>query len=313
MAVKFEDYYETLGVSRDASQQDIQRAFRKLARQYHPDVNKEASAEEQFRKINEAYEVLKDPEKRKKYDQLGANWQAGQDFRPPPGYENMRYEFGGQGQGGGFSPEGFSDFFEMFFGSRGGGGRTAGSAGFEDLFRQAGQAGGHGGAAHRAAPEQEAQLDITLDEAYRGSTRSLSLQGPAGTKTLEVKIPAGTTDGSKIRLRGENLLLNIKVAKHPDFTLQGKNLTTEVKLQPWQAALGAKMDVKTMEGTVTLSVPPGTQSGQKMRLRGKGMPVRKGEPGDLFVRMMIAVPKELTDEQRELYEKLKEISTHKQS
>lgn len=317
MPVTFQDYYQTLGVKRDASQADIQRAYRKLARKYHPDMNKAADASDRFKQIGEAYEVLKDPQKRKKYDTLGENWKAGQEFRPPPGWE-AHFRGGGPGGAGGrgasggggfeFRPGGqFSDFFEAIFGqmagaSAGGGGRAAN---FEDLF------GGDQHAGPQPAPMHEAAITIGLEEAFHGSTRRLDLQGPNGRKTVEVKIPQGTTDGAKIRLAGEGLILKINIAPHPRYTLAGRDLTTDVSLAPWQAALGDKVDVKTLDGTVSLNIPPGASSGQKLRLKGKGLPNPKGDAGDLLVRLMIAVPKQLSDRERELYEQLKIASGEK--
>jgi curved DNA-binding protein len=314
MAVKFEDYYKTLGVKRDASQDDIQRAFRKLARKYHPDMNKTDDGSARFKRVNEAYEVLKDPDKRKRYDTLGENWKAGQEFRPPPGWEGRFRGAGGPGGAGGRAGSGgggfqfqaggqFSDFFEAMFGQMQGGNRGGSGAGFEDLF---GARAGSG--TPQPPPLQEAPITISLDEAFHGSTRRLDLQGPAGRKTLEVKIPKGTAHGAKIRLGREGLLLNVSVAPHPSFTLTGRDLTTDVKIAPWQAALGDRIDVKTMDGTVSLNVPPGTSSGQKLRLKGKGLPSQKGKAGDLFVRLLIAVPKEISERERELYEQLKNAS-----
>lgn len=302
MAVKFKDYYDTLGVKRDASADEIKRAYRKLAQKFHPDRNKADDADKRFSEVNEAYEVLGDSDKRKKYDELGENWKAGQEFRPPPGsgFDGMHFEFRGPGGGAGgqgFRFEGgeFSDFFEAIFGNARGA--------RPDPFK---------GRHTHAASEHEAQIEITLDEAYRGGTRQLQLQGPHGVKTVEVKIPAGTTDGSKIRLRGEGVVLQFKIAPHPTFTLEDGHLLTDIKLTPAEAALGAKVDVPTMDGFVTLTVPPGTSSGAKLRLRGKGMPSRKGGDaagGDLIARVMIAVPKSLTDNERKLYEQLKDQST----
>lgn len=312
MAVKYEDYYQALGVKREASSDDIQRAYRKLARQYHPDVNKDPEAAKKFAKVNEAYEVLKDSEKRKRYDALGANWKAGQDFRPPPGFENFHFEFNGSGgRGGGFSSGNFSDFFDMFFGRGGGVGGPGG--GFEDLFggRADPRAGfGRGGIKNkRAQQEQQIELEISLEEAYHGSTRRFDLQTPAGRKTVDVKIPAGTTEGSKIRLRGEGLVLKIKVARHRQFTLSGHDLVTDLKISPSEAVLGTKLDVVTFDGTVTLNIPAGSQSGQKLRLKGKGMLKGKNKgSGDLFVNLMITVPKSMTDEERKLYEQLAQVS-----
>lgn len=318
MAVKFQDYYETLGVDRTASQDEIKRAYRKLARQYHPDVNKDAADAGKFEHINEAYEVLGDPEKRKKYDQFGKNWKHGQDFTPPPGFEGS---FGGGPGGGGFSyrttggPGGgsfsdgdFSDFFRMFFDSgdiRSGGGQRGPS--FEDLFAQAGGGGGTAGGPPRQAPPTTADVTVSLHEAHHGTTRQLTLQGPGGSKTLDVKVPAGVTDGARIRLKRDNVLLTVRVAKDPRFELHGHDLITDVRVDPATAALGGKADVETLDGHFTLTIPAGTSSGGKLRLKGKGLKKQgREERGDLLARVMIAVPKSLTDEQREAYEQLRD-------
>jgi len=285
MSVTFEDYYETLGVKRNAGADEIKRAYRKQAQQYHPDRNKEADAHERFSKIGEAYEVLKDPEKRKKYDRLGENWKQGEQFRPPPGYEDL---FGGGGGGGGAD---FSDFFSSVFGRDGG-------PGGGNHF------GGGGGAPH-AAPEQEIDLTVSLHEAYHGGTRQLTLTGGAsGNRQIDVKVPAGIRPGSKIRLKGEGLLLKIAVAPDPRFTVEGRNLVTAVTLSPAQAALGGKLDVPTFDGTVSLTVPAGVSSGQRLRLKGKGL----GD-ADLFAELKITVPRTLTHEQRALYEQLRDLET----
>lgn len=326
MAVKFQDYYQTLGVSRDASQDQIKKAYRKLAQKYHPDRNKDdPEAQSKFARINEAYEVLGDAEKRKKYDQFGENWKQGQEFDPRQyGFDPSQFAGagraggagrGGQGQSFRFHTTGdasdFYDFFEAFFG-RGGRGGAAGaqSPQFEDLFGQMGRGGAGAGGAQQAAPEQEAEITVSLHEAFHGSTRRVSLQGPSGTRNVEVKIPAGVTDGAKIRLRGENLLLKVRIADDPRFELHGHDLTATVKITPWEAALGAKVDVALPDDHATVTVPPGSQSGQRLRLRGKGMPKRgkHDERGDLFVRLMIAVPKQLSDEETKLFEQLKEKS-----
>ena len=316
MALKFEDYYKTLGVDRSASADEIKRAYRKLANKHHPDKNKDnPKSAELFAKVGEAYEVLSDKDKRAKYDRLGENWKHGDQFQPPPGYAPG----GGRG-GGGFEfrsgdASGFSDFFEMLFGQASRGGNAmGGGASFEEMF---GGAGGYSGGGHRfenpgdsftqpRSPEQTHEISISLTEAYRGASRQLSLQGPAGTQTIDVKIPKGTTTGNKLRLKEHNLLLKINVAKDPRFELASNgNLTTTVKVPPYVAALGGKVDVPTMDGTVTMTIPAGTSSGAKLRLKGKGMPKRGGaEHADLFARVMIEVPKELTEEQRKAYEQL---------
>jgi len=313
MAVKFKDYYETLGVDRNASQEQIKRAYRKLAAKYHPDRNKDPDAEATFKKIGEAYEVLKDPEKRKKYDQLGENWKDGQEFRPPPGFEGFARRGGGQGGTFHFEDGGeFSDFFEMFFGGRARGGGSTGGGGMEDLFgaRMGGGRQG-GGQTHARAREQEAEITIPLEEAYHGGRRRLDVQGPQGRKAIDVTIPKGVRAGSRIRLGGENLILKIHVQPHPRFEVHGGNLTTDVPITPWEAALGAKVDVRTLDGsTVTLTVPPGSQSGQRLRINGRGLPAHGKSPaGDLFARLKIVVPKTLSDEQRKLFEQLRDSST----
>lgn len=331
MAVRFQDYYQTLGVSRTASQDEIRRAFRKLARQYHPDVNKSRDAEDKFRAVNEAYEVLGDPEKRKKYDQLGANWKSGQEFRAPPGWENLRYEYRGRpsagasaGRGGfSFSPGGFSDFFEMFFGRASGGGRggafssAGGGVDIEDLFRQAheeqsrGEAG-FGGAA--AAEPTQAEIEVTVEELAAGGVRQLHLQTPDGqTRTLRVKIPAGVQPGSKIRLKGQggggrDLLLIVRVAPHPRYELSSGDLIVDLPVAPWEAALGGKATVSTLHGEVTVTIPAGAQTGQKLRLRGRGLPNAKGKPGDLLARIRIVNPPKLSDAEKRLFEQLKNES-----
>ena len=312
MAVKFEDYYQVLGVSRDAKPDEIKRAYRKLAQKWHPDRNKEPEAAARFSKGSEAYEVLSDATKRKKYDQFGRNYKAGDEFRPPPGFEGSAHH-GGPGAGaGGFNFEGgqFSDFFEAIFGQHARGGRGGqGGVNMEALFGggQRGRAGrGAGPGFSQAPPEQEAEVAVTLEEAYHGTARRLELQGPTGNKSIEVKIPPGTRPGQKIRLRGEGLVLKVRITPHPRFEVDHANLTTTADVPVSVAALGGKADVLTLDGTVTLTVPPGTSSGQRLRMRGKGLKTRGGERGDLFVRIQVAVPRTLTDAQRELFEKLRE-------
>ena len=318
MAVKFQDYYQTLGVKRDASKDAIQRAYRKLARKYHPDVNKGKDAEAKFKQIGEAYEVLKDPEKRKRYDMLGADWKPGQDFTPPPGYGNGHFEFGGRpgrgGRGGGFSfsPGGqFSDFFEMFFsqGAKRGGADASGQM-FDDLVGQMGGRGGCGqraGGAGRTGP-QEAAVSIPLEAAYFGAVQQIAVQGPQGNRTLDVKIPPGATNGTKIRLKGQgaggaDLILKVSIARHPQFELDGSNLTAELLITPWEAALGAKVTVETMDGPVTLTVPAGTSSGSRLRLRDKGLPKRSGR-GNMYFRTRIVVPDKMSDKEKDLFKQL---------
>ena len=316
MAVKFQDYYETLGVDRKATQDEIRRAYRKLARKYHPDVNSEKGAEDKFKGINEANEVLKDPEKRKLYDQLGADWKAGQDFKPPRDWEDVHFAYRGappKGEDYGFGG-GFSDFFETIFGGRPGG-RTAG-------------AGQPAGWAMRGL-DHEAEIVVTLDEAFRGGLRTVTLQGrevdPQGrlrsvTKTYKVRIPEGVTDGGRIRLPGKggegmsggtagDLYLRVHIEPHPTFRLEGHDLRMEVPVTPWEAALGATVEVPVLDGTVSLKIPPGVQSGQKLRLKGKGFPKQKGGRGALLARVKIVVPEKISPEERELFEALARTSS----
>ena len=324
MSLKFQDYYETLGVARAASADEIQRAYRKLARKYHPDINKEKGSEDRFKQLGEAYEVLKDPEKRARYDQLGANYKAGQDFRPPPGYEHFFQ--GGSAHAGGdqFSFGGFSDFFEALFG--GAAGATRGGAQFnpyEDIDGSAFRTSTGGARRHansRASAKETAahgELTISLEEALRGTTRQLSLNEGNTVRTLDVKIPAGTIEGGKVRLggasgAGRDVILEVHLAPHPRFQASGHDLTTKLALAPWEAALGAKVAVPLLGGgEVRVSVPAGSDSDQRLRLKGKGLPRRSGAAGDLIVELQIVVPKNLSAPEREMFEKLQHASTFK--
>ena len=336
MPVQYKDYYESLGVPRGANEADIKKAFRKLAREFHPDVAKnKKQAEEKFKEINEAYEVLSDPAKRKRYDELGANWQSGAEFRPPPGFESFgrgRASTGGGANSFQFDGTGFSDFFEQLFGSRGG----RGAAGF-------GRGSGFGEDEMGAERGQDIEGDImvTLEEAMRGSVRSVSVRhavacvqcggtgqrnrrvctacGGAGqvakTETYQVKIPAGVTEGQRLRIagRGEagvgggsagDLYLRVRLARHPDFEVEDHNLIYEAEVAPWEAVLGASISVPTLNGHVNIKVPPGTQNGQKLRVRGRGLPQRGGASGDLIVETRIEVPKQVTDSERKVWEQL---------
>jgi curved DNA-binding protein len=324
MAVEFKDYYQTLGVPRGASEADIKKAFRKLARQYHPDVAKDKkSAEARFKEINEANEVLSDPEKRRKYDQLGANWQSG-GFEAPPGASFRRGRPGnGTPQGEySFGGTGFSDFFEQFFG--GGGGR---GADIEELLRNArrGQAGGGHETVARGS-DIEGDILVTLHEAMHGSTRSLTLQrahphtGEEETETFKVRIPPGALDGRRIRVRGKggpgsggaeagDLYLRVRLAAHPDFEVRGSDLHHELNLAPWEAVLGTQVVVPTLAGNVKLTIPPGTNSGRQFRIRGQGLPRNpEGDRGDLYAAVQVEVPTQMTDEERALWEKLARTS-----
>lgn len=310
MPVRFKDYYETLGVARNASQDEIRKTYRKLARKFHPDVNKDPGAESKFKEIAEAYEVLGDPQKRGKYDEFGANYRSGDEFRPPPGWEEASYQFYGDPSAAGFTRDdlsGFSDFFETLFGGRGMG----------QSFRQA------------RGQDHEAGITISLEEAYHGGKKSIGLQtvtldehgrAQRQTKNYTVQIPPGTIDGMKIRLAGQggavrgegaagDLYLHVSIAPHPVFKWSGKNLEITVPIAPWEAALGAKVNVPTMEGKAALTIAAGTQSGQRFRLRGKGFPVR--HPGDLIITVQIAVPSRLSAEEKKLFEELAGTSSFK--
>jgi curved DNA-binding protein len=324
MAVEFKDYYKILGVPRTASSDDIRKAFRKLAREYHPDVAKDKkNAEEKFKEINEAYEVLGDADKRKKYDTLGADWKSG-GFRPPPGggaggqgYRTYTWPGGAAGGGGTedfqFGGTGFSDFFEQFFGGRMGG---AGGGGF----------GRRGGYAEETEQGQdvEADLMVTLEEAIRGGVRPITLRrtGPRGenTQTFKVKIPAGVRDGQTLRVPGQgepgsggapagDLFLRVRLASHPDFRVEGGDLYHDVDLAPWEVALGTNVEVPTLTGSVNIKIPAGTQNGQRLRVRGRGLPARANEEaGDLYVIARVQMPKELNAKERDLWEQLSRTS-----
>ena len=325
MAVQFRDYYEVLGVAKTATEDEIKQAYRKLARKYHPDVNPgDKSAEEKFKEINEAYEVLSDADKRKRYDQLGQNWKAGQDFRPPPGWEGAHVEYGDFGDlfGSGRGQGGFSDFFESLFGGR----RSArGGAG----FAMRGQ-------------DVEAEIPLTLEEAHRGVKRSITLQTTEACpdckgsgvkdgktcptcrgagfvqrpKSLEVTIPQGVRDGSVIRLAGQgepgsngatpgDLFLCVRIQPHRLFTIAGDNdVQIELPVAPWEAALGAKIPVPTLDGPVEMKIPPGAQGDQRLRLRGQGLNRRGGGRGDEYVKIKIVNPPKLAPNEKELFEKL---------
>jgi curved DNA-binding protein len=307
----YKDYYATLGIAKDASQDDIQKAYRKLARKYHPDVNKDPAAEMKFKEVGEAYEVLKDADKRKKYDQFGAHWKrAG--GGPPPGYEGMPFDFGGFegfGGGGGAGAEGFSSFFEMLFGGAGPGGPGG---------RRAGRGGGRG---RVRGNDTEATIQLTLEEAVRGGTREITLSDAetGQRKTLSVRIPEGIRPGQKIRLAGKgqagfdgspagDLLLKVETVPDPRFRIEGSDLHTTVPVTPWGAALGGEAEVETPTGRLRVRIPAGSSSGRKIRLRERGFSVAGGTKGDLFAEIRIMVPEKLTDRERALFEELAEAS-----
>ncbi|MEP6664496.1 MAG: J domain-containing protein [Verrucomicrobiota bacterium] len=311
MPVQFKDYYKTLGVERAATEDDIRKAFRKLARKYHPDVAKnDPKAEEKFKEINEAYEVLSDKDKRKKYDTLGADWKGG--YAPPPGggqsYRTNTWRSGAPGQSAEdfeFGGTGFSDFFEQFFG--GGRATAGGRGGFQKEYAERGR-------------DVEADIMVTLNEAMTGSVRPVSLrrQGANGvpqTDKYQVKIPAGVRDGQKLRVAGQgepgtgkaprgDLFLRVRFAAHPDFRVEGGNIIHELDLAPWEAALGTSVEIPTLQSPVNIKIPAGTQNGLRLRVKGRGLPSREGADGDLFVTVRVIMPKELTAKEKDLWEQL---------
>jgi len=326
MSVQFKDYYETLGVPRTASADDIRKAYRDLARKHHPDraaPADKARAEERIKEINEAYEVLKDPDKRRKYDALGADWKN-MDFagahgpHAPRGFRyystrgSPEFHFGGTG---------FSDFFEQFFGA----GAGAGMRPFDGFSAFGG--GAEAASRDRTGPDVEANIMVTLEEVLRGALRPISLRvvdpesGYEDTIEVKVRIPAGVSEGQRLRVRGKggrgigtaapgDLYLKVLYAPHPDFRVKGNDLYHDLDLAPWEAVLGAKVDVPTLAGPVRLTIPPGTPSGRKLRLRGRGLPKAAGHGhGDLFVVVNIVVPEHPGPAERRLWQELAAHST----
>jgi curved DNA-binding protein len=322
MPVEFKDYYKTLGVPRTASQEEIKKAFRKLARQYHPDTAKDKKgAEEKFKEINEAYEVLGDPQNRKKYDALGAEGEAARRFqgadtrwrrewRSPGGEESYEFHFDGTG---------FSDFFEQFFG------RGSQSYGANDFVRPEAGTAEERGFAQRGR-DFESDIMVTLEEAVSGSERTVSLQrvdrrtGQAKTQTLKVRIPPGVHEGQAIRVAGMgedgigsgapgDLYLRVRFAAHPEFTVRGSDLYYNLDLAPWEAVLGTSVIVPTLKSQVSVRIPPGTNQGKQLRIRGHGLPIGKtGRQGDLYVVINIEVPQKITEKERQLWQQLASIS-----
>ena len=324
--MEFKDYYKTLGVARDASEADIKKAFRKLARQYHPDVAKDKStAEQKFKEINEAYEVVGNAGNRRKYDELGANWRQGAGFQPPPGAGGARWQqHTGAGPGGQqyefhFDGTGFSDFFEQFFG---GGGRYGGFTAGDEHFAPGGAGGSR--AARRGA-DMEGDIMVTLEEALRGSVRTVSVQrtdpatGRAEAHSFKVRIPSGVKEGQTVRVGGKgetaaggagDLYLRVRFASHPDFRVSGTDLLADLELAPWEAVLGTVVEVPTLEGTVKVRIAPGTPAGRTMRVAGRGMPKgRDAGTGDLFLQVVIVTPASVGDDERALWEQLAAKST----
>jgi curved DNA-binding protein len=308
--MKFKDYYEVMGVARDASQEVIKRAYRRLARRFHPDVSKEPDAEAKFKELQEAYEVLKDPDKRVAYDQLGENWRAGQDFRPPPDW-GKGFEFSRGRPGRAPRDEGlgeFSDFFSELFGARSPFGRASSAS--QRGFSAAGQ-------------DHVARVEIELEDAYRGGARTIELRTPEMTadghvrvkpRTLRVSIPAGVTEGQQIRLAGQgspglgggpagDLYLEVSIRPHALYTLDGRDVTIELPVAPWEAALGEQVSVPTLGGPVDMKLPVGARAGQKLRLRGRGLP--GPTPGDQYVLLKIVLPPD-SPRAREFFERMKQ-------
>jgi len=331
MAVQYRDYYEVLGVARSATQDEIKKAYRKLARKHHPDVNpNDSEAESRFKELNEAYEVLSDPEKRARYDELGANWKSGADFTPPPGWQQgprVEYRDFGDMFGGSGGAGGFSDFFESLFGSARQSRRPAASYGMR-------------------GSDVEAELALTLEEVNAGGQRSLTFTSAelcptcggtgflgstvcstcrgagsvSSSKTIQTRIPVGLRDGSVIRLEGQggpgaggqpagDLYIRIRLAPHRLFTLVGANdLQLELPVAPWEAALGAQVTVPTLDGTVDVRIPPGSQGGKRLRLQGKGLAGRQGALGDLYAKLKIVIPTRPSETETELFKKLADES-----
>jgi len=302
--MEYKDYYKILGVSRDASQEEIKRAYRKLAHKYHPDVSKEPDAEAKFKEMKEAYEALGDPEKRKTYDQLGSGYRQGQSFEPPPGWE-QQFDFRGEGFSG-FGPEEFSDFFESLFGGGPFGRRTTGTR----------------GAAGYRGEDLTSRIEISLEDAFHGAQRRIRLEEPHRDsrgraayhpKQLTVRIPAGVRNGQRIRLAGQgspglgngppgDLFLEVHIRPHRHFRLEGRDIYLDLPITPWEAALGDSVRVPTLAGPVTMKIPAGAQSGQKLRLKGRGLPGT--HPGDQFVVLQIRIPSAETEQQRALYRQM---------
>ena len=305
MAVKFKDYYEILGVRRGAKDEEIKKAYRKLARKYHPDVNPgNRAAEDKFKEVQEAYEVLGNSEKRQRYDQLGTNWGNGADFTPPPEWESFHTDFnlgdlfGEAGRSG--RPGHFSDFFETLFGRMTGTSGAGTGRGGPEVWRP-------------RRPALETELSLPLEEMHRGTTRKINLRQGKRQRSIDVRIAPGARDGSRIRisggaLEGRDLYIRLKMEKHSLFSVSGDDSEAEIPISPWEAALGTRLLVPTLDGKAEVKVPHGVVSGQKLRLRSQGLNRRDGTSGDHYVRLRIAVPKSLSASERSLFEELARTS-----
>jgi curved DNA-binding protein len=311
------DFYEVLGVSRDADQSEIQRAYRKLARTLHPDVNKDPGAEERFKGLSEAYDVLSDPDQRKRYDAFGEDFRrVGADVDPDAYRRSRAYAgagaggerssgWGGGGPSGGFRYSGSGDDVDL-----------------EDLLGGifGGRGRGRGGWGPVSGSDHETEVEVSVEEAYKGTQRTLSISGPDGPRTIDVNIPAGVADGQRIRLRGQggqgsgggeagDLYLIVRIGPHPRYRLEGRDLHMLLHLAPWEAALGSSVDIDTPGGPATVNVPAGTSSHRRLRLKGRGLPNKRGTPGDLYAEAQIKVPRSPSAEERELFEQLGKVST----
>lgn len=301
--MRYKDYYDTLGVPRTATGEEIKRAYRKLARKYHPDVSEEPDAEDRFKDVQEAYEVLKDPEKREAYDRLGSNWRQNEDFTPPPDWDSGHsFRQGGFGEA-----RDFSDFFESIFG-----GATQGPRRRSEGFRMRGE-------------DRGVKVRIPLEDAFAGNTRRFTITAPEidprgemreTTRSIDVTIPRGVTEGQRIRLSGQggtgfgggpsgDLFLEIEFEPHPHFHAIGRDVYLDLPVAPWEAALGARVPVPTLGGRVDMNIPAGSQSGRKLRLQGRGLPGKT--PGDQYVVLKIVVPEAKTDEQKALYQEMERL------
>jgi len=312
--MEYKDYYDIMGLNRDATQDEIKRAYRKLARRYHPDVSTEADAEARFKDVGEAYEVLKDPEKRAAYDQLGNRWQAGQEFKPPPGWD-AGFEYSGSGRERA-QDFGTSDFFEELFGRA-----RAGRAG--PGFRQESTGSGF---SHRGE-DHHARVMIDVEDSYQGASRAITLQVPEVTpdghvrtrnRTLNVKIPKGVRAGQQIRLAGQggpglgeaksgDLYLEVDFRPNDRFRVEGSDVSMTLPVAPWEAALGATMNTQTPSGPVDLKIPPNSQAGRKLRLKGRGLPSQP--PGDLYVELVVVLPPARTEAEKAVYQQMKKQFT----
>ena len=314
------DFYEALGVARDASPEEIQRAYRKLARTYHPDVNKAPDAEERFKEVSEAYDVLSDPDMRRRYDAFGHDFRQVPEGVDPQAWARARAgaRSAGAGQRGGWQAPGQEGVWFDF--GPGGPGGSAEGIDIEDLL--GGMFGGRGRRGWGPIPgaDQEFELELSIEEAYQGGRRRIQVAGPEGTQSIEVNIPAGVTDGQRIRLAGQggrgsggaapgDLYLVARLKPHPRYRVQGRDIYIDLPLTPWEAALGASAPVETPGGEAKVQVPPGSSTGRRLRLRGRGMPARQGTAGDLYAEVRIMVPPTPTDDERQLFERLAAAST----